>query len=131
MKRWAMIDEVPTENVRASTTSGLRATWLCDWNEGSAPIGNTERVRITLQQYTPGGDHKPHQHESLEQVYIMVKGTGRMHIGDEEFDAVPGMMIYVPAKTDHYIVNIGDDELVHYLININLGDEKPPSDPRA
>lgn len=131
MKRWTNITEVPDTHVRAATTSGLRATWLVDWNEGSAPIGNTERVRITLQRYTPGGDHAPHQHESLEQVYIMVFGTGRMYLGDDEFDAKPGMVIHIPPNTDHRIVNSGDTELVHYLININLADEKPPSNPQG
>ena len=131
MAHWVHVDRVPQTNVCASTTSGLRATWLVDWNAGFAPIENAERVRITLQEYAPGGSHAAHRHETLEQVYIMVSGTGRMTLGDEEFDAIPGMMIHVPPYVDHHILNVGDGDLVHYLININLVDEKPPSDPGA
>ncbi len=131
MARWVNVDDIPQTNVRASTTTGLRATWIVDWNAGFAPIENAERTRITLQEYAQGGSHASHQHETLEQVYIMVSGTGRMTLGDEEFDATPGMMIHVPPNVDHRIVNIGEGELVHYLININLVDEKPPSDPSA
>lgn len=128
MARCFKVSDVLAETVKASTTSGLRASWLIDWgsDEGTNAVNReAARTRITCQVYRPGGSHAAHHHESIEQTYYVLSGVGRVHIGDEVFPAEPGTMAFIPAKMDHWIENTGTGDLVHLLVNVNLGDGDP------
>lgn len=45
------------------------------------------------------------------EVYIMLQGTGRMHVDDESEDVQTGQVIYIPPGSVQYIENTGSDEL--------------------
>ena len=128
MSRCFKVDDVLAETVLASTTSGLQASWLLDWGsaKGTGAVNTeAERTRITCQVYKPGGNHAPHEHESIEQTYYILSGTGRVHIAGEEWDVGPGTMAFIPAKVRHFIENTGNSDLVHLLVNVNLGAGRP------
>ena len=128
MARCFTVADVMARAVTASATSGLEVSWLVDWgSEEGAHAANreAERTRITCQVYRPGGSHARHQHESIEQTYYVLSGQGRVHIADEVHDVGPDAMVFIPVKVDHWIENTGDADLVHLLINVNLGPGKP------
>jgi mannose-6-phosphate isomerase-like protein (cupin superfamily) len=51
-----------------------------------------------------------HRHEP-EQVYVIVEGTGRMRVGEEEEEVVTGDLIYIPPNLVHAIENRSEDVL--------------------
>jgi mannose-6-phosphate isomerase-like protein (cupin superfamily) len=55
----------------------------------------------------PGGKTTPHYHPLTEEIYYILEGTGRMHIGDETRDVGPGDAIAIPPGAVHTIVNTG------------------------
>lgn len=66
-------------------------------------IQDTE-LTVTWVQVDPGHSQEPHQHAS-EQVYVIVRGKGRMHVDDEDRDVKVGDLIHIPSGTNHYIDN--------------------------
>jgi mannose-6-phosphate isomerase-like protein (cupin superfamily) len=61
-------------------------------------------------KYTdPGGSHPV----PFDEAYYVLRGTGRLFLGDppEEFDLVPGTVVFIPGGTAHSVVNTGTDDL--------------------
>jgi mannose-6-phosphate isomerase-like protein (cupin superfamily) len=59
----------------------------------------------------PGGSTAPHYHPQTEEIYYLLEGVGRMQIGDEARDVVPGDAIAIPPGVVHTIKNIGTTTL--------------------
>ena len=59
----------------------------------------------------PGGSTAPHYHPQTEEIYYLLEGLGRMQIGDEARDVVPGDAIAIPPGAVHTIKNIGTTTL--------------------
>jgi mannose-6-phosphate isomerase-like protein (cupin superfamily) len=60
----------------------------------------------------PGGvEQELHSHEESEQVYIVVRGQGRMTVAGDTQEIAPGDLVLVPPATDHSIAHDGDGEL--------------------
>ncbi|UCG92179.1 MAG: cupin domain-containing protein [candidate division WOR-3 bacterium] len=58
----------------------------------------------------PGERTLPHTLTSAE-VYFILKGTGQMHINNEESVVRERDTIYIPPNAEQYIENIGDENL--------------------
>ncbi|MCM8791268.1 MAG: cupin domain-containing protein [Candidatus Omnitrophica bacterium] len=58
---------------------------------------------------------KPHRLKTSE-VYHIIEGRGRMHIGKESSKVGPGDSIYIPPHSIQYIENIGHGDLVFLCI---------------
>jgi mannose-6-phosphate isomerase-like protein (cupin superfamily) len=69
-------------------------------------------LAITWVEVAPGSSQKQHHHEP-EQVYVIIKGTGRMKVGEEESEVAPGDMVYIPPDVPHSIVNTSTEALVY------------------
>ena len=52
-----------------------------------------------------------HQHQISEELYYITKGTGRMVLGEEQFEVTAGDTICIPPGTPHCIANIGKESL--------------------
>ncbi len=46
-----------------------------------------------------------HSHDDLEEIYYIIKGNGKMIIGEDEFEASPGDAFYVSFGLFHSTVN--------------------------
>ena len=77
--------------------------------EGDAPGGE---LSVTWVDVEPGSEQKPHSH-GPQQVYVIIRGTGRMKVGDDERDVGAGHMVFIPPNTEHGIVNTGDEVLTY------------------
>jgi len=77
----------------------------------------TNFARITI---LPGGMNRVHVHDDIEQVYIVLRGKGRVQVGDEEADVKAGDAIFLPAKVPHGFVNTGDKSAVLLLIGTRI-----------
>lgn len=60
----------------------------------------------------PGATTTPHYHPNTEEIYYILTGRGRMRIGTETADVVPGDAIAIPPGQTHQIKNTGSEALV-------------------
>ncbi len=70
------------------------------------------QLTVTWVEVDPGSGQRPHSHAS-EQVYVIVRGRGRMKVGGEEVLVVEGDLIHIPPDTLHGIENLGDEVLTY------------------
>jgi len=59
----------------------------------------------------PGQEQKPHAHQGADKIYVVLEGTGRFRIGDEERDLGPDEVVLAPAGIDHGVRNASEDRL--------------------
>jgi mannose-6-phosphate isomerase-like protein (cupin superfamily) len=58
----------------------------------------------------PEGKVPLHEHEN-EEVYTILKGEGRMYIGDQSREIKAKSSVYIPPNKPHALENTGDEEL--------------------
>jgi len=58
-----------------------------------------------------GGATAPHYHAQAEEIYYILEGRGRMHLGAESRDVGPGDAIAIPPGAVHAIENLGSTTL--------------------
>jgi mannose-6-phosphate isomerase-like protein (cupin superfamily) len=70
-------------------------------------------LSVTWVDVPPGAEQRSHSHEDSEQVYVIVRGRGRVHVAGDEEDVGEGDLVFIPPATDHGIVNDGTETLVY------------------
>ena len=70
------------------------------------------RLTVTWVDVDPGSGQRLHSH-GPEQVYVVVRGRGKMKVGDEEQWVAAGDLIYIPPDTLHGIENLSDEILTY------------------
>jgi mannose-6-phosphate isomerase-like protein (cupin superfamily) len=70
------------------------------------------RLTVTWVDVDPGSGQRSHCH-APEQVYVVVRGRGKMKVGDEERVVAEGDLIYIPPGTLHGIENLSDEILTY------------------
>ena len=70
---------------------------------------------LAQAEVEPGGRTLPHRLTGAE-VYIIVEGQGRMHVGDEQAEVVAGQTVYIPPGAVQHIENIGAGRLTFLCI---------------
>ena len=63
----------------------------------------------------PGQSSRPHSLKASE-VYYILEGEGRMHIGGETAPVRPGQAVYIPPNAVQWIENTGEGDLVFLCI---------------
>jgi mannose-6-phosphate isomerase-like protein (cupin superfamily) len=71
----------------------------------------SRNMSVTWLEVPSGVEQRLHSHEEGEQVYVVVKGSGRMSVAGDTQDIDIGDLILVPPATDHAISNDGESEL--------------------
>ena len=72
------------------------------------------KLAITWVEVAPGSSQQPHHHEP-EQVYVIIKGNGRMKVGEEESKVVSGNLVYIAPDVTHSILNTSTEEPLVYV----------------
>jgi mannose-6-phosphate isomerase-like protein (cupin superfamily) len=105
--------------------------------EGEGPGGMVRKVRRALDARAfgfnyftlpPGQEGREHEHGSanMEEVYFVVRGSGRMRLGDEEVELRPGRFVRVDPETVRMPV-AGDEGLEFVTFGAPLdGGYEPP-----
>jgi mannose-6-phosphate isomerase-like protein (cupin superfamily) len=75
------------------------------------PSGNAVNQSLAEATVLPGGDTIEHYHRASEEIYYFTRGSGRMRLGDEEFDVTAGDCVVIPPGVRHKLW-AADDELV-------------------
>jgi mannose-6-phosphate isomerase-like protein (cupin superfamily) len=70
------------------------------------------RLIVTWVDVDPRSRQRLHSH-APEQVYVVVKGEGKIKVGDEERLVAGGDLIYIPPDTLHGIENSSHEVLTY------------------
>jgi mannose-6-phosphate isomerase-like protein (cupin superfamily) len=86
----------------------MRSHFLMDAGDLGA-----RNLSITWVNVPPGAEQRPHAHEESEQVYVIVRGTGRMQVAGDVEQVGEGDLVLIPPGAEHGIVNDGSETLVY------------------
>lgn len=67
-------------------------------------------VAVQTWELPAGGSEGWHAHSGdgeLEELYLVLEGAGRMHVGDETYDIAPGDSVLAAAGVEHDLLNTG------------------------
>lgn len=73
------------------------------------------KVQVAVVRKKPGTGSRLHTHPN-EQFNYVLKGKLKVRVGDVEFVATPGTLIYIPADTPHYTVAAEDNDVEYYAV---------------
>jgi mannose-6-phosphate isomerase-like protein (cupin superfamily) len=106
--RRATVDEVlrliPTEGVRSAAA----------FSHGT----------LTVKLYAPRGTD-PQQPHLQDEVYVVVRGSGRFFCAGERTPFGPGDLLFVPARIEHRFEDFTDDLTVWVVFYGPQGGERP------
>jgi len=57
----------------------------------------------------PKGGTDPQRPHQEDEVYLVLKGRALLRVGEEDVPAVPGALLYVPARAEHRFHAIEED----------------------
>ena len=76
---------------------------------GYSPARNQSLAEATL---APGTATAAHYHRESEELYLVTAGNGRLRVGDEVRDVMPGDCAVIRPGEEHKLWNTGDVDLV-------------------
>jgi mannose-6-phosphate isomerase-like protein (cupin superfamily) len=85
----------------------LRSHFLMD----AGDLGS-RNLTVTWVDVPSGGEQRAHSHPEAEQVYVIVRGQGRMSVAGDVEEVGEGDLVFIPPATSHSIVNHGAETLV-------------------
>jgi mannose-6-phosphate isomerase-like protein (cupin superfamily) len=71
-----------------------------------------DNLTVTWVDVQPGAAQQPHSH-APEQVYVIARGSGVMHVNDDAQPVTVGDAVYIPPNATHYIENTGQEVLAY------------------
>jgi mannose-6-phosphate isomerase-like protein (cupin superfamily) len=86
----------------------LRSHFLLD----AGDLGS-RNLAVTWVDVPPGAEQRAHSHADSEQVYVIVRGSGRMHVAGDSEQVGEGDLIFIPPGAEHGILNDGSEDLVY------------------
>jgi mannose-6-phosphate isomerase-like protein (cupin superfamily) len=73
----------------------------------------SRNMTVTWVDVPPGAEQRAHSHPDAEQVYVIVRGRGRMSVAGDVEEVAAGDLVFIPPATQHGITNDGPDDLVY------------------
>ena len=86
----------------------LRSHFLMD----AGDLGS-RNLTVTWVDVPPGAEQRVHSHGDAEQVYVIVRGHGRMQVAGDIEEVGEGDLIFIPPAAQHGILNDGSETLVY------------------
>lgn len=84
----------------------------------------TELTEVGWNCWTPNQDGPPHKHNDKTQLFYVTNGVGKIHLGNEVYDASPGDLAYVPAGLVHQTITTTSEKLCYMLFNVFISQDK-------
>src|SRR3954451_19049257 len=82
----------------------LRSHFLLD----AGSLGS-RNLTVTWVDVPPGGEQRAHSHPDSEQIYVIVRGTGRVSVAGDTVQVGEAHPVFIPPAAEHGIVNDGDE----------------------
>lgn len=64
----------------------------------------------------PGRSSRPHRLRTSSEIYYILAGSGKMHIGHQFADVCAGQLIFIPPGAEQYIENTSQNPLTFLCI---------------
>ena len=74
-----------------------------------------DRMIVALMRMPAGTGAEPHSHPNEQWIYIL-EGTFKARIGDDEVEAKPGSVVYVPSNVVHSAKATPDADVVFFTV---------------
>ncbi len=93
-----------------------------DKDESSPPdVNRLHGINSFVKHGLQGHQHSDHhQHDSIEQLYFVLRGRGQLTIGDDKVDVRDGTAVYMPVNVPHQAFNDGDGWMEHLIVSCPL-----------
>ena len=82
------------------------------------PRDDTRCFEAVLETVQPGKATPPNAHETFVQMYFVVRGHARVHIGGDVREIVAPAVAFVPQRTQHHVENSGNEPLQYVYVSI-------------
>ncbi len=76
----------------------------------------TDLMRGGYARWEPGFECDYHCHEGADEVFVFLAGQCEITVEGETRVVTAGEFVFVPAEARHTLKNIGDDDLVVFLV---------------
>lgn len=83
---------------------------------GEGNVVKTERMRGGAHRWPPGWVAQLHSHDGADEVFAFLQGTCEIDVDGESRIVRAGEFVFVPAEARHTLRNVGDDDLVVFLV---------------
>jgi len=71
-----------------------------DYSSAQGGCVEGDRMIVALMRMAAGTGAEPHSHPNEQWIYVL-EGTFKAKIGDQEIEAKPGSVVYIPANAIH------------------------------
>jgi mannose-6-phosphate isomerase-like protein (cupin superfamily) len=71
---------------------------------------------VNIVVYPPGYEGFEHWHDTQDELYFVHRGTAKFEVGGEERILGPGGLVHVESTTHRKVTNVGDDDLVIFVV---------------
>lgn len=85
------------------------------------PAGDGVDLTCVVEIFTPGGRTPPNTHQVANELFFVLKGTGRAHCDGRTVELAPGDTLLVRAGAEHVIENTGAGKL--YTLTVMIPNE--------
>ncbi|NMB88707.1 MAG: cupin domain-containing protein [Chloroflexi bacterium] len=79
---------------------------------GKATLFENDAILVGLNCLVPGQCMQKHAHVEQNRFYLVLEGSGKVWVDEEEQLVSGGMLVWVPAGRAHRIENQGEQPLV-------------------
>jgi quercetin dioxygenase-like cupin family protein len=100
-------------------SQSVRSSQQMDVYRIDAAEGNvitTGRMRGGAHRWPPGWVAQVHSHDDADEVFAFLQGTCEITVAGETRILRAGEFVFVPAEAQHTLRNIGDDDLIVFLV---------------
>lgn len=70
-----------------------------------------EHLTVSITVLHSNQETRGHKHENIEEVYLFIGGSGKMQVGEEEFEVKKDDLITIPLGKFHKIKNTSEEDL--------------------
>ena len=71
----------------------------------------SKHLLVVTEEIPPGGIIPKHKHLGEEEILLIQTGNAHVWLGDKEYDAHPGSLVFIPAETWISLKNTGRDNI--------------------
>lgn len=76
------------------------------------PVFAGEDITSEVYYFKPNQVLRSHRHPKGEQIFVFLKGEGKMLVGDKSHNVDPGSIVFVKTGEWHEIINGTTEEMV-------------------
>ena len=81
----------------------------------------TQHSQAKVITVFPKGELSLQEHKKREEHWVIIKGKGKVVLGESILDVYPGKYIYIPKGCKHQIINISENENLIF-VEVQLGE---------